>query len=205
MIDDANGVNINSTRRSYHHGDLRAAVLEAALTRLDQGSLEGLSLREVARDVGVSATAIYRHFPDKDALLDALALEASERMGARQMAASAAAGGGFAGFNACGMAYVEFALAIPALFRLMISRTQLGDQGPDGAEASTAMRFLRQSIDAIAPPGSTARQRQALALHAWSLVHGLSVLMLDGQVPRDPALIQAVLGATGLWATEGPC
>ena len=110
MTINDNSVNI---KRGYHHGDLRSAVIGAALKRIEGG--DELSLREVARDVGVSATAIYRHFPDKDALLDALAFEAAERMGAMQMAASEAAGGGRAGFSACGRAYVHFALNNAAL------------------------------------------------------------------------------------------
>lgn len=182
---DDNSVNM---KPKYHHGDLRAAVIAAGLKRLEAG--DDLSLREVARDVGVSATAIYRHFPDKDALLDALAFEAADMMGVEQMAASEKAGGGKAGFSACGRAYVEFALNHPALFRLM-GRTHLGE----GAEASTAMRFLRESIDALLPPATPRARRSAAALHAWSLVHGIAVLMLDGQMPRDPALIDAVIEA----------
>ncbi len=175
--------------RPYHHGDLHAAVLATALGRLASG--DDLSLREVARDVGVSATAIYRHFPDKNALLDALAFEAAEMMGAEQMAASVAAGGGKPGFNACGLAYVDFALNNPALFRLMSSRANLGRMG--ALRESRAMRFLHESVDSLAPPGSSVNARHAMAMHAWSLVHGLSVLILDGQIPHDRALVELII------------
>ena len=186
MTINDNSVNI---KRGYHHGDLRSAVIGAALTRIEGG--DELSLREVARDVGVSATAIYRHFPHKDALLDALAIEAAERMGAMQMAASEAAGGGRAGFSACGRAYVDFALCNAALFRLMSSRSHLGIEADVGS--STAMQFLHQSVDALMPPGSSFAARNAMAMHAWSLVHGLAILILDGQLPRDMALVDAVI------------
>jgi AcrR family transcriptional regulator len=67
-------------KRSYHHGDLRQALIEAGLTLLDVRAADALSLREVARAVGVSATAVYRHFPDKGALLDALAAEGLRKL-----------------------------------------------------------------------------------------------------------------------------
>ena len=189
-------INDNSVnmKRGYHHGDLRPAVLAAAMTRMD--SAADLSLREVARDIGVSATAIYRHFPDKDALLDALAFEAAEMLGSQQMAASAAAGGGQAGFGACGRAYVLFALDHPALFRLMGSRANLNGAGDDTIiHPSTAMRFLNDSIEGLMPPGASRQTRKAAALHAWSLVHGLALLMLDGHIPRDMAMIDDVINA----------
>ena len=193
MATNDNSVNMN---RAYHHGDLRSAVIAAAIKRLEATDGDALSLREIARDVGVSATAIYRHFPDKDALLDALAFEAAEMLGVEQMAASAAAGGGQAGFSACGRAYVAFALDHPALFRLMGSRAELNDTGSaPKIGASTAMRFLNESIDGLMPKDASATDRRSMALHAWSLVHGLALLMLDGHIPRDATIIDAIIGA----------
>ncbi len=193
MAIDDNSVNI---KRSYHHGDLRSAVVAAAIKRLEAADGGHVSLREVARDVGVSATAIYRHFPDKDQLLDALAFEAAEMLGLAQMAASAAAGGGQAGFSACGRAYVVFALEHPALFRLMGSRADLNDtSNASKVDASTAMRFLNESVDGLMPRGATNDQRRSMALHAWSLVHGLALLMLDGHIPREPAIVDSIIGA----------
>jgi AcrR family transcriptional regulator len=183
--------------RRYHHGDLHAAVIAASMKRMDAG--DDVSLREIARDIGVSAPAIYRHFPDKDALLDALAFEAAEKMGAEQMVASAAAGGGKAGFNACGLAYVMFALNNPELFRLMSSRANLGRMGE--LRESRAMRFLHESVDSLMPPGTAASVRNAMAMHAWSLVHGLSVLILDRQIPRDMVLVAAIIGRDEIWPT----
>ena len=187
MKRDGNSVNMKST---YHHGDLRSAVISAGLKRLSAG--DDLSLRAVARDVGVSATAIYRHFPDKDALLNALAHETADRLGNAQMAASVAAGGGLAGFQACGAAYVTFAIENPALFRLMSARTDFEQRAGD-AEVSTAMRFLRESIDGLLPGDADAGQRRDTALHAWSLVHGLALLILDGHVQSSPELIDRVI------------
>ena len=87
-------------KKSYHHGDLRTALIEAGLTLLETRAADDLGLREVARAVGVGPTAIYRHFPDKRALMVALAGEGLARLAVAQRAASEAAGGGVAGFSA---------------------------------------------------------------------------------------------------------
>ena len=71
MVKNGNTVNIDSSGERYHHGDLRKALIKKGLERLRKGAAETLSLREIARSVGVSATAVYRHFPDKAALLSA--------------------------------------------------------------------------------------------------------------------------------------
>jgi AcrR family transcriptional regulator len=85
-------------KSSYHHGDLRAALIRAGLALLQERDADDLGLREVARAVGVSAASVYRHFPNKEALLRALAAEGLKRLGEAQRAASEAAGGGIAGF-----------------------------------------------------------------------------------------------------------
>ena len=172
--------------KSYHHGDLRRALIDAGLTSLQGGG--ELSLRALARDVGVSATAVYLHFPDKDALLAALADEAHAMLAADQRAASEAAGGGLAGFGATGAAYVRFALKNPALFRMVFTHAK-----PDHLDREDeAMTMLRANAEAYAPPGCDPR---VAALQAWALVHGLAVLILDGHVPAEDTLIDAVIDA----------
>ena len=88
--------------RTYHHGDLRAALIEAGLKLLEDRQGDDIGLREAARAVGVSATAVYRHFPDKAALLRALSAEGFARLAEAQRGAQEAAGGGQAGFVATG-------------------------------------------------------------------------------------------------------
>ncbi len=194
MTSNANSVNMKNTsaqrRPSYHHGDLRSALIEAGLALLDERTIDALSLREVARAVGVSATAVYRHFPDKQALLMALCREGAERLGAAQQSAMDAAGGGQAGFDAAGQTYVRFALAQPALFRLMMTTTAVG--GFDGGQASSAMRLLRETVADLAGSDASADQARLHAAHAWSLVHGMAMLMLDGQLPQDERLIASI-------------
>ena len=183
--------------RAYHHGDLHSALIEAGLALLAAREADDLSLRAVAREVGVSATAVYRHFPDKQALMAALAERGVAMLGAQQRAASAAAGGGIAGFGATGAAYVRFALANPALFRLVFAHPAPPDRHIPGSE-DDAMTLLRSNAAALAPPGV---DPNVFALQAWSLAHGLALLILDGQVPADDALIDAVVDARALGAT----
>lgn len=188
-----NTVNIEKT--PYHHGDLRAALIAEGLRMLGTADAESLSLRAVARGVGVSATSVYRHFPDKEALMTALAMAGLAQLGAAQRAAAEAAGGGEAGFAATGRAYVRFALAHPALFRLIFASPALAQaraQGPIETEASDLL--AANAAAAAARDGGEAALR---AVQSWALVHGLAMLMLDGQVPADEAMIDRVIGRPG--------
>jgi AcrR family transcriptional regulator len=179
-------------KSSYHHGDLRAALIAEGLRLLAARDAEDLSLREVARGVGVSATAVYRHFPDKAALMAALAAQGLDMLSQVQHAAYDAAGGGVAGFNATGAAYVRFALLHTALFRLIFAnpptdkRVELADS-PDNA-----MRFLMENAARLAPPGMEPR---IFALQSWSVAHGLAMLIVDGQLQVDDKTIDAVIDA----------
>ena len=179
-----------TAKKAYHHGDLRAALIEAGMTLLESRKADDLSLREVARAVGVSATAVYRHFPDKGALMTALAAEALQRLAAAQRAAQAAAGGGMAGFSATGAAYVRFALANPALFRLVFANPESIALHADKPE-DDAMSLLRANAALLAE--GKGGDAQVIALQAWAIAHGLAMLMLDGQVPVDDALIERVI------------
>jgi AcrR family transcriptional regulator len=176
---------LSNSARSYHHGDLTQAAIAEGLRLLSQGDVDHLSLREIARNVGVSVTALYRHFPDKQALMRALAIAGVEQLGQAQVAATRQAGHGMTGFNASGRAYVHFALTNPALFRMMMSC------GPQ--DDSSTMQFLRDNVDTLAPSNTNAAQREAYALRSWAIVHGLATLMLDGMLPIDSALIDAVI------------
>ena len=181
--------------RAYHHGDLRAALIEAGLAMLAGSDAEAISLRELARTVGVSPTAVYRHFPDKKALLSALAEAGVALLGEAQRLASEAAGGGGAGFAATGRAYVRFALAHPALFRLTFTHGEVaGTPAQSNDAASQMLRGYAQQF------GGTDAER--LALQAWAVAHGLAMLMLDGRLPHDDALIDRVLDTKTLFPAQ---
>tara|TARA_R110000796_G_scaffold8843_10_gene28848 strand:+ start:24374 stop:24961 length:588 start_codon:yes stop_codon:yes gene_type:complete len=178
----------------YHHGDLRAAALQMGMERLESQEQPDLGLRALARDLGVSATALYRHFPNKDALLDALALEGLNRLGRSQAEAATEAGGGRDGFTEVGITYVEWAVENPALLRLIYNRIGQVDLTDDDPSAmGEAFYQLRAGIAATMPDAMSQDQRAAAALHAWSLVHGLAMLILDGQVAYDPAMVRKVV------------
>ena len=193
-----NTVNIRSPKGGYHHGDLRVALITTGLKKLEEGSAESLSLREIAREIGVSATAIYRHFPDKESLLSALAAEGMAQLAREQKTAGKA--GGKEGFAEMGRAYVRFAMNNPALFRLVFSSLPAaGDPNCANPEDSPG-GLLRQSITELAGPKASDAQRKAGVLRAWALVHGLAMLILSGQIaPKDiDQLIDEVVSVDSL-------
>lgn len=181
-----------NVKTSYHHGDLRAALIAQGLHLLAARDAEDLSLREVARGVGVSATAVYRHFPDKAALMSALAAEGLDMLSRVQHAAYDAAGGGVAGFSATGAAYVRFALRHTALFRLIFADAPSSEVVELADSPDNAMRFLMENAATLAPPGMEPR---IFALQSWSVAHGLAMLIIDGQLHVDDKTIDAVIDA----------
>ncbi len=183
---------VNIKPRPYHHGDLRAALIGEGLRLLTLKEAEELSLREVARGVGVSATSVYRHFPDKDALMTALAQEGLKMLGTAQRRASDAAGGGESGFAATGRAYVYFATQHPALFRLIFASPALGtDRSPDRIGTSDPGALLM--AHAARTAATTGGAAEVNAVRSWALVHGVAMLILDGKIPADADLIDRVI------------
>ena len=206
MTENDNTVNMGGEKSRYHHGDLRAALIEEGLKLIGAGPAEALSLREIARNVGVSATAVYRHFPDKAALLGALCAEGHQMMASAFREAMAGKGDALSAFVAMGRAYVQFALAHPALFRLMMAQP---GGGPAPASSSNpvpctpnrpedGMTLLVRALDELYGRDMPAGLIEARRLKSWALVHGLAMLMLDGQVPAEPSLIDAVIDASAI-------
>jgi len=193
---------VNITDRRYHHGNLRAALIEAGLAALDAGDGsdgQALSLRAIARAVGVSANAAYRHFADKDALLGALAAEGFQRFAALQVQAAQGHTDVLAARTASGLAYIDFARSHPALFRLMFGHFTTGLHGHTALSDAATASFEALLAAAARESGSQPQDQKALltALARWSLVHGLSHLLLDGQLhvfgPDMNQLIEGVL------------
>jgi len=192
---DANDNTVN-IKKPYHHGGLETALLDAGIALLKTENLESLSLRQIARQVGVSPTAVYRHFPDKSALLRALAAKGFEMLGGLQSAAASAAApsGPNAAFAASGAAYVRFALENPAIFRLMFTSAppkNLFEIPPE--HLSGPLKMLRDNVTAIAPQAASPESQKILAIRAWSLVHGLAVLALDRMITLDETLLTAII------------
>ena len=190
-------VTVSTSTDSYHHGSLREALIEAGIASLEGADGKDVSLRALAREVGVSPTAVYRHFPDKQALMESLALEGLNRLGAAQLAAAEKAGGGPSGFAETGRAYVRFALAHPALFRLMFTQ---GDPISDHQASDPARELLTANTRMLAGDRKNAER---LALQAWSIAHGIAMLMLDGRIPADDELIDVLLDTGSLFPVQG--
>ncbi len=182
----------------YHHGDLRIAALKAALTLLATRDLESVGLREIARAVGVSATALYRHFPDKAALHAALAEHGFIQLAQAQRTAELACQPGVAAFNASGRAYVGFALANPALFRLMFTtKAAVEPLGLMDSNSDPALELLQEHAAALVGARDS-EEAKLLAMQSWALVHGLSMLLLDKQIRCDEEQIARVIDAANL-------
>ncbi|MEE2851305.1 MAG: TetR/AcrR family transcriptional regulator [Actinomycetota bacterium] len=161
-----------TTKSSYHHGDLRAALLTTAMGMLERG--ESFSIRAVAREAGVSPTAPYRHFPDRESLESALAAQGLRDLKAaltrdRELPCNVE------GLAELGVAYVEFALRRPALFRLMFGN-ECDDENDERVRAAAEVHeLLATAITRVFPDSDPID----LALGGWGLVHGLACLYLD--------------------------
>jgi AcrR family transcriptional regulator len=172
-----------AARSTYHHGNLRPALIAAARNMLDTDGPGAVSLREAARRIGVSATATYRHFADKDHLLAVVAAEGYREFAERLRQAQTGADG----FSNVGMAYIEFALEHPGLFRLMFGplRRDL-KRYPELTEASDEAFSMLQKGAARFVDGH-GEDVETVAYAAWSFSHGLARLVLDDVIPRERA------------------
>ena len=153
---------------TYHHGDLRTACVSAALELLEEGGATALSLRAVARRAGVSPAAPYRHYADREALVSAVAAvgyrELAERLAAAHPAPSTPEQ-----LASVGVAYVQFALEQPALFRMMFGEPCDRDNDERVAATAAVSLYLREIVTRCFPQADA----EALAPAIWALVHGL--------------------------------
>ena len=173
-----------STHKNYHHGNLRAELLEAAINQLRNAEIEELSLRALARDLGVSQTAPYRHFADKGELLAAMAARGyRDLLTALQRSSETCNGLPDEQLIAFAHAYVNYAAANPQLFKLIFGpATQPAEKYPELRAASRdtlrlVQDILQQGIDAgVFQQGENAAY---LANAGWSGIHGLATLLID--------------------------
>lgn len=161
--------------RPYHHGDLRRALIEAGRGLLEREGIAALSLRAVAREAGVSAAAPYHHFKDRAALLAAIAHEGNVTMHAEMRAAFDDSAPGKPRVIAVGVAYVSFAVANPALYRLMFETSRLYDHYPDASEPEGQIpRLMAETFGARLPARRSELDRHLAATAGWSLFRGLA-------------------------------
>jgi len=178
----------------YHHGQLRQALLDAALQLLTQRGIDHLTLREVARQAGVSHAAPYHHFADKSALIEAVVVESFHAFATALRESATPSGSALDNLIALGKAYVRFAEEHSASFRLMYRPELRQPSLSEGQEHSgmssvidkaalEAYHVLAERIRAcqeagFIPVGSLT----PFTLTAWSTVHGVAVLLLDGSL-----------------------
>jgi len=181
-------------RGTYHHGNLPAALAEAAARLAREGGPESVVLREAARQVGVSPTAAYRHFANYDDLLHAVKERAladlAERMEAEISATPASAdpvADALRRFRAIGLGYVRYALTEPGLFRTAFCRTDKPPEIAVDPATTRPFQMLTQILDTLAEHGKIGPRSRPLAeMAAWAGVHGLAILLIDGPLARLP-------------------
>jgi AcrR family transcriptional regulator len=168
----------------YHHGDLRRALLEEAIRTIQIHGVEELTLRTVGERLGVSRSALYRHFSDKQALLAAVGREGFRTFRLALLEAWERNGRGRAGFEAMAAAYVRFAVTHSAHYRVMFGRfvESCVKDAEFIAEARGAFQVLFDSIVEQQQAGIIRRDDPLLlARFIWSVVHGIAMLTIDGQ------------------------
>jgi AcrR family transcriptional regulator len=169
----------------YHHGDLRRALLEEALRTIQADGVEHLTLRAVGEQLGVSRSALYRHFSDKQALLAVVGREGFRMLRMALTAALEAHGRGRKGFEAMGVAYVQFAVTHPSHYRVMFGRfiESCSKDAEFIQEATAAFQVLVDSLVEQQQAGLVRRDDPIiLARFIWSIVHGIAMLVIDSQL-----------------------
>lgn len=182
-------------RRTYHHGNLRRSLLDEALVTIRAEGVGAVTLREIGARLGVSRTALYRHFADKRALLAAVATEGF-RMLRHQLLEAWGEGRDPAAFDAMGHAYVRFAVENPAHYRVMFGGYL--DTKDEGSELSQEAAGAFQSlVEALAELQGRAVVRDddllLMARFVWAVVHGVALLCIDTGV-RKPEEIHQLVG-----------
>ena len=186
-------------RKSYHHGALRATLIEASIALAREGGPDHVILREAARAAGVSHSAAYRHFTDREELLAEVSRYARHELAAQMRRKVNRTKDARRRLRAVGTAYVDFALAEPGLFRTAFTSHPAGsgndDQSPPAGfqarshtDSAEPYQVLGQVLDEAQAAGLLdPHRRPGAEIAAWSAVHGLAALLLDGPLPTSAA------------------
>jgi AcrR family transcriptional regulator len=177
------------TDRPYHHGNLKEALLNAALALIGEVGPQAFTLREVARRAGVSHNAPYRHFRDKDELLSAVAVQGFQRLTLAMKRSAARGSTAEERFRLCGRGYVSFALRWPQHFLVMFDLPSSRDKYPEYAAAGDEAFATLLTLVVECQEAGTLKSGdpEPLAFIAWSLVHGIAKLAGGGHLPFHSA------------------
>ena len=183
---------MNTKKSTYHHGNLREVLISSALEILKEGTLQDLSLRALARKAGVSQTAPYRHFEDKEALIVVLMQEGSHLLQEEMRLASEHSSDPIERLIKLGISYYDFAEAHPAHFRLMFGgNLECKEKYTQLVEVEQKGHNIVQCIvaDCMKLPDAPEVSEDIVRLSCWSLVHGLATLLLNDiasdEIPSD--------------------
>jgi AcrR family transcriptional regulator len=171
--------------KSYHHGDLRRALLDATLVLVAQKGPEGFTLRAAAKLANVSDAAPYHHFADKEALLASVAEEGFRKLHEQLESAARDIASPPERARAMGVAYVSFAATKPSHFRVMVSRTLHHHvRHPELARAAAdAFQLVRDTLlESVSERELSRVPAEQLIYASWALVHGLAFLAIDGHL-----------------------
>jgi AcrR family transcriptional regulator len=190
---------MSSTRKSkklrtYHHGDLRRTLIDATFRALEKGRMEDLSLRALARQIGVSPRAPYRHFKTKEDLLAAVAADGFRRWVSFVTARLETEDDPLVRLRTTIEAYVLFAVEHPAAFRVMYAPfATIAESAPELLEARAASQALMTKLILGAQEAGVLRAGDPMhfALGLWSAMHGLSILLVEGQLGRFDTSVRA--------------
>jgi AcrR family transcriptional regulator len=194
---------------TYHHGDLRRAMIEAALRAVEREGVEALSLRAVARSLGVSPRAPYRHFATKEELLAAVAVEGIGLARAFTEERLAAVGDEpLARLRVVVEAYILFAARHPAAFKIMYAPyAMVHEEAPELLRARTEGHAELMACIVAGQQAGTIRDGDPmlLALGLWSGMHGLAVLLVEGQLGRydRPVVVETLAASVTRFLFEG--
>lgn len=175
--------------KPYHHGDLRRVLIDAALQLVDEGGPEAVSVREAARRAGVSPGAPFRHFPNRDGLMQAVAEEAQRRFRAEIEAAlaDAPAGDPLGRFRCLGLAYLRWAMRNPTHFEIISSRRFFDHDGDAGVSRDNA-ELIELTGRTLAEAFATGQLRspdlKSVQIAGRALVYGFARMNIDGHFPR---------------------
>ena len=175
--------------KPYHHGDLRRVLIDAALQLVNEGGADAVSVREAARRAGVSPGAPFRHFPSRDALIQAVAEEAQRRFRAEieQALADAPADNPLGRFRRIGLAYLRWAMRNPTHFEIISSRRLFDHDNADAVSRDNAALIdltERTLAEAFAAGQLRSADLKRVQIAGRALVYGFARMNIDGHFPR---------------------
>lgn len=183
-----------SGKKGYHHGALRSALVQASIALAREGGPDRVILREAARAAGVSHSAAYRHFADREALLAEVSSFARNELAEEMRRRVSRSKDPRRRLRAVGTAYIHFALSEPGLFRAAFTSHPATVEGdvPEAASAGVEpFEVLGQVLDEAQAAGLLdSRRRSGAEIAVWSAVHGLATLLLDGPLPTSDAAVK---------------